>query len=159
MEKGLKTLQSTARTAHRRASASYSGSFEEAGSGNSDHNSDSGIGLGSDAEMEAGDDAGSSKMATTMSASTWAAQHARPQHSQQTYTDHARSQSLPLALPMYRPPPPVTQQRRTTDAPPPPRPLHPGYSTTDYRSVPQQCTTRVPQRGISIQSVLAPTEV
>ncbi|QIW97221.1 hypothetical protein AMS68_002739 [Peltaster fructicola] len=154
MEKGLKTLQSTARTAHRRASASYSGSFEEPGSGNSDHHSDSGIGLGSDAEMEVGDDAGPSTI-TNKSATTWSGSCPRPQQASQSYMDHARSQSLPIAIPMYRPPPPITQHRRTIDVPP--RSLHPEYSTTDYRSAPQ--LTRAPQRGISIQSVLAPTEV
>ncbi|KAI6882622.1 hypothetical protein KC318_g15320, partial [Hortaea werneckii] len=65
MEKGLRTLQATARTAHRRASATNiqapkqdeTGLQQQAGPvsdrGISDHNSDSGIGLdASDAEME-----------------------------------------------------------------------------------------------------------
>lgn len=155
MEKGLKTLQSTARTAHRRASTSYNGSFEEAGSGNSDHHSDSGIGLGSDAEMDVGDDAGSSRP-TIPRESSWTTAFP-PSQSHQAYIDHVRSQSLPVTIPIYRPPLPVTQHRRTIDVPP--QTLHPEYSTTDYRSASQQCNTRAPQRGISIQSVLAPAEV
>ncbi|KAK5132999.1 hypothetical protein LTR08_008286 [Meristemomyces frigidus] len=100
MGNSLKTLQATARSAQRRVSASQNQlSFEERGI--SDHNSDSGIGLGSDTEMEAGDAPGHAKSAS------W---HVHPGAAQQQ--DHTRSRSLPQLLPLYRPPPPITQARR-----------------------------------------------
>ncbi|KAI6882973.1 hypothetical protein KC363_g5131 [Hortaea werneckii] len=96
MEKGLKTLQATARTAHRRASATSiqapkqdeSGFQQQAGHvsdrGISDHNSDSGIGLdASDAEME---------------------QQVEDLQSEH----HVRPRSLPQPLPLYQPPPPIS---------------------------------------------------
>ncbi|KAI6792101.1 hypothetical protein KC361_g6930 [Hortaea werneckii] len=96
MEKGLKTLQATARTAHRRASATSiqapkqdeSGFQQQAGHvsdrGVSDHNSDSGIGLdASDAEME---------------------QQVEDLQSEH----HVRPRSLPQPLPLYQPPPPIS---------------------------------------------------
>ena len=105
MEKGLKTLQATARSAQRKASTSHNQpSFEERGI--SDHNSDSGVGLGSDTEMDAVDLLGHNKSAS------W---HVRPPTLKQRAvpTDHARSRSLPQLLPLYQPPPPITQARRT----------------------------------------------
>ncbi|KAK0281650.1 hypothetical protein LTR91_003876 [Friedmanniomyces endolithicus] len=109
MEKGLKSLQSTARTAQRRASANHGqASFDERGT--SEHNSDSGIGLGnSDAEMEAGDAA--AKVQHGKSAS-WHA-HEASQHSSLSLSDHIRSRSLPQPLPLYQPPPPIISTRRT----------------------------------------------
>jgi len=109
MEKGLKSLQSTARTAQRRASANHGqASFDERGT--SEHNSDSGIGLGnSDAEMEAGDAA--AKVQHGKSAS-WHA-HEASQHSSLSLFDHIRSRSLPQPLPLYQPPPPIISTRRT----------------------------------------------
>ncbi|KAI7538060.1 hypothetical protein KC331_g10581 [Hortaea werneckii] len=99
MEKGLRTLQATARTAHRRASATSiqapkqdePGLQRQAGPvsdrGISDHNSDSGIGLdASDAEME---------------------QQFEDFHSEH----HVRPRSLPQPLPLYQPPPPITTPR------------------------------------------------
>ncbi|RMY54040.1 hypothetical protein D0865_04942 [Hortaea werneckii] len=99
MEKGLRTLQATARTAHRRASATsiQAPKQDELGlqrqtgpvsdRGISDHNSDSGIGLdASDAEME---------------------QQVEDFHSEH----HARPRSLPQPLPLYQPPPPITIPR------------------------------------------------
>ncbi|KAI7277343.1 hypothetical protein KC345_g6675 [Hortaea werneckii] len=96
MEKGLKTLQATARTAHRRASATSiqapkqhePGFGQQAGPvsdrGISDHNSDSGIGLdASDAEMEQ------------------QVEDFHPEH-------HVRPRSLPQPLPLYQPPPPIS---------------------------------------------------
>ncbi|KAI7169216.1 hypothetical protein KC319_g7730 [Hortaea werneckii] len=96
MEKGLRTLQATARTAHRRASATSiqapkqdePGFRQQAGPvsdrGISDHNSDSGIGLdASDAEME---------------------QQVEDFHSEH----HVRPRSLPQPLPLYQPPPPIS---------------------------------------------------
>ncbi|KAI7469651.1 hypothetical protein KC357_g6414 [Hortaea werneckii] len=96
LEKGLKTLQATARTAHRRASATSiqapkqdePGFQRQAGPvsdrGISDHNSDSGIGLdASDAEMEQ------------------QVEDFQPEH-------HVRPRSLPQPLPLYQPPPPIS---------------------------------------------------
>ncbi|KAI7006748.1 hypothetical protein KC362_g18127 [Hortaea werneckii] len=96
LEKGLKTLQATARTAHRRASATSiqapkqdePGFQRQAGPvsdrGISDHNSDSGIGLdASDAEME-------------QQVEDFQSEH------------HVRPRSLPQPLPLYQPPPPIS---------------------------------------------------
>lgn len=99
MEKGFKTLSTVARTAQRKAVAD-SQPFEDRGI--FDHTSDSGIGLGSDTEMEVGDEAGPSTKA-----SSW---HAHPTV-QQSHQDHNRSRSLPQPLPLYQPPPPVAPRR------------------------------------------------
>lgn len=109
MEKGLKTLQSTARTAQRRASAASHAHHSLEDRGISDHNSDSGIGLGSDTEMEVGDDY---PLAHTKSAS-W---HAHPNAQQQADVppEHTRSRSLPQPLPLYQPPPPLNRSRQNT---------------------------------------------
>ncbi|KAF2858552.1 hypothetical protein K470DRAFT_130921 [Piedraia hortae CBS 480.64] len=82
LEMGLKNLQSTARTANRRASAESHGL--PAGSGASDHNSDSGIGLGSDGEVDAGH----------VDKQSWT----KPEPA---------VRSLPQPLPLYEPPPPI----------------------------------------------------
>jgi hypothetical protein len=125
MEKGLKTLQSTARTAQRRASAMSQGlhrSFEDQG-GISDHNSDSGIGLASDTEMEVGTDqpAGHFKSAS-WHAHTGAPQqqyNRHPEHqlppvsSSSLEHEHVRSRSLPQPLPLYQPPLGPQRPRRT----------------------------------------------
>ncbi|KAK3643291.1 hypothetical protein LTR56_010247 [Elasticomyces elasticus] len=157
MEKGLKSLQSTARTAQRRASAGQGQlSFEDRG--NSDHNSDSGIGLGgSDAEMEVGD--------VGRAASTGPSQHAKsaswhapqPRHAALSMSDHIRSRSLPQPLPLYQPPPPIISTRRTfgngemTASPDdvvfPTLPTNSRYSPDSNG-----------RGGISIQSVLSPME-
>lgn len=105
MEKGLKTLQTAARTAHRKAAAE-SQNFDERGI--SDHNSDSGIGLGSDVEMEVGDEAGSSSKAPT-----WHA-HQKQQQQRPCPQDHTRSRSLPQPLPLYQPPAPLRHNTMTT---------------------------------------------
>jgi len=109
MEKGLKTLQSTARTAQRRASAASYGQHSLEERGISDHNSDSGIGLGSDTEMEVGNHI---PLGHTKSAS-W---HAHPtvQHQALVPPEHARSRSLPQPLPLYQPPPPLSRSRQNT---------------------------------------------
>lgn len=152
MEKGLKTLQATARTAQRRATAGSGDSYDEQGI--TDHYSDSGVGLGSDAEMEVDDEAGPSN-----TSSSW---HAAPAKPQQMHPDHhlrslSAPQPLPLELPLYRPPPPPlnTSQRRTFDAPmtTSPATMSYGQPTPFQRYSPEAQPSRV---GISIQSVLSP---
>ncbi|KAK4547031.1 hypothetical protein LTR36_001252 [Oleoguttula mirabilis] len=150
MEKGLKTLQSTARIAQRRASAAQSQqSFEERGI--SDHNSDSGIGLGSDTEMEVGHDPGHTKSAS------W---HAHPdvQQQQPPQSDHVRSRSLPQPLPLYQPPPPITQMRRPFDGvemTASPQTMTFGRPTTGFERYSPDSNGR---GGVSIQSMLSPAE-
>ncbi|KAK5123318.1 hypothetical protein LTR85_002749 [Meristemomyces frigidus] len=148
MEKGLKTLQSTARTAQRRASVAQSQqSFEERGI--SDHNSDSGIGLGSDTEMEVGHDPGHTKSAS------W---HAHSDVQQQTQPDHVRSRSLPQPLPLYQPPPPITQIRRafdSTEMTASPQTMTFGRPSTSFGRYSPDSNGR---GGISIQSVLSPAD-
>lgn len=149
MEKGLKTLQATARTAQRRVSASQGQPFHERGI--SDHNSDSGIGLGSDTEMEVGDEPGHTKSAS------W---HAHPdaQRSTSSQADHVRSRSLPQPLPLYQPPPPITHVRRTydnTQMTASPLDMTFGRPTTSFSRYSPDSNGR---GGISIQSVLSPAE-
>lgn len=105
MEKGLKTLQSTVRTAQRKGAADQQrASFDERGI--SDHNSDSGIGLGSDTEVEAGQQPAQSGHSKSAS---W---HARTDPQQ---ADHVRSRSLPQPLPLYQPPPRIVRARPTIE--------------------------------------------
>lgn len=143
MEKGLKTLQAAARTAHRKAAAD-SHSFEDRGI--SDHNSDSGIGLGSgsDTEMEVGNAAGPSTKA-----SSW---HAHPTV-QQLHHDHVRSRSLPQPLPLYQPPPPVAQHRtfEGTTIMTSPQDVSFQGSSASQRCSPESQNGR---GGISIQSIV-----
>jgi hypothetical protein len=150
MEKGLKTLLATARTAHKRNnSGSHNGSTDEQGT---DHHSDSGIGLGSDAEMEV-DEAG-----PTGKYPTWPS-HA--ESAQQPHQDHIRSRSLPQPLPplpLYRPPPPpLNTQPRVYDleAPMTTSPATMSYvrHSASQRNSPESQNGR---GGISIQSVLSP---
>ena len=131
----MKTLQATARTAQRRASATSQhqlqvnadhppqhGSFSDRGI--SDHNSDSGIGLeASDAEIEVG----RTKSPGHSKSSSWHA-YSTSQHQQEQQSlggvsmeQHVRSKSVPQPLPLYQPPPPIrngttlhSQQRRRT---------------------------------------------
>ncbi|KAK1084470.1 hypothetical protein LTR33_002641 [Friedmanniomyces endolithicus] len=157
MEKGLKGLQSTARTAQRRASATPGQpSFDERGT--SEHNSDSGIGLGnSDAEMDGGDAA--AKVQHGKSAS-WHA-HQASQHSSLSLSDHIRSRSLPQPLPLYQPPPPIVSTRRTFEG-------EEMTASPEDAVFPEQ-RTNYPNRsryspdsngrcGISIQSMLSSAE-
>ena len=102
MEKGLKTLQTAARIAQRKASAAYQPIEDR--NGIPDQNSDSGIGFGSDAETEAGQAASSS------TAVSW---QATEQTQQQSHQEHVRSRSLPQPLPLYQPPQAI---RRTIQA-------------------------------------------
>lgn len=143
MEKGLKTLQSTARTAQRKASlASQSQPLLPEDRGISDHNSDSGIVLcsGSEAEMDVDD-----------TAPRWS-------ETQNLQHEHIRSRSLPIPhnLPLYRPPPP--RKVAETDR----APFSAGPTTISFDGASNQIRERyspsAQQRGISIQSVLAPAE-
>jgi hypothetical protein len=151
MEKGLKTLLATARTSHKRNSASHSGSQDDQGT---DHSIDSAIGF-SDAEMELDDNPSRTR-------TTW------PTHVEtvQAHHDHVRSRSLPQALPslrplpLYQPPPPaINTQRRPydIDAPMTTSPATMSFvrHTSSQRHSPDSQNGR---GGISIQSVLSPEE-
>ncbi|TKA32346.1 hypothetical protein B0A50_01452 [Salinomyces thailandicus] len=134
MEKGIKALQATARSALRRATATsqhqahhgqapYQPSaacFSDRGV--SDHNSDSGIGLeASDAEWEVGAPHHEPTLWHAKSASwgayTTAQQHQQHQQKQtqagrlqkEQYTrSRSLPQPLPQPLPLYQPPPPIS---------------------------------------------------
>lgn len=101
MEKGLKTLQATARTAQRKNNADPGQAFDDQTT--TDHHSDSGIGFGSgsDAEMEAEQ---AELVPVRQSPDSWRPRNG-PRVTQSTQ-DHSRSRSLPQLLPLYRPPPP-----------------------------------------------------
>jgi hypothetical protein len=117
MEKGVKLLQSTARTAQRKASADHHAqAYCGEDRGISDHNSDSGIVLcsGSEPDMEATDEIGDT-IPTAMSrhgaSASWSESYNRQQ--ERLHQEHLRSRSLPLPLPQYQPPPPVSRAGRT----------------------------------------------
>ncbi|KAI6872206.1 hypothetical protein KC338_g2194 [Hortaea werneckii] len=153
MEKGLKTLQATARTAHRRASATsiQAPKQDEPGfqqqqagpvsdRGISDHNSDSGIGLdASDAEME---------------------QQVEDFHSEH----HVRPRSLPQPLPLYQPPPPISvpKEQKTrrpevhADVVGNPQMMSSYHTTSRHSPRHERCSPDSNARGgFSIQSVLS----
>ena len=142
MEKGLRTLQTASRTAQRKATAD-SQSFEDPGT--SDQNSDSGIGLGSDAETEVGVPAG----AYHKPSSSWP--HNAPH---QPHMEHARSRSLPQLLPLYQPPPPIIQRRTFEGRPITISPQDASFqgSLASQRSSPESQNGR---GGISIQSIVS----
>jgi hypothetical protein len=150
MEKGLKPLQAAARRA-RRGGSINSQAFEE--SGNSDHASDSGIGLGSDTEREVGID---TAHYYTQSSSQQHA-HDMPQSVSRSVSDHGRSHSMSSVsrLPIYEPPPLVSLPPRNYEAARSTA-LHPyvGYSapTTYRRLSPDSQNGR---GGFSIQAVLS----
>lgn len=142
MEKGLKTLQTASRTAQRKATAD-SRSFEDPGT--SDHHSDSGIGLGSDAETEVGVPAGAHHKAS----SSWPEDTTHQQR-----MEHARSRSLPQLLPLYQPPPPIIQRRTFEGRPITTSPQDVSFqgSMASQRSSPESQHGR---GGISIQSIVS----
>lgn len=149
MEKGLKTLQTTARTAERRNVGSGRTSFDEQGI--KSHRSDSVVGLGSDAEMELDEPAPLGKLH-----SSWHA-HTGTQHNHQ---EHVRSRSLPQPippLPLYRPPPPLVTNVQAFDTPMTTSPATLSFirSTSSQRCSPDSQNGR---GGMSIQSVLSPAE-
>lgn len=150
MEKGLKTLQATARTAERRHTGSSRNSFEEQGT--KDHaRSDSAVLMGSEAEMDLDEPTAPNKLHSSWHASSGA---------QQTHQDHVRSRSLPQPLPplqLYRPPPPIVTHVQTFDTTMTTSPATMSYvrSTSSQRCSPDSQNGR---GGISIQSVLSPPE-
>lgn len=156
MEKGLKTILSTARTAHKRNnSASQSDLGGDDQEGITDHHSDSGIGLGSDAEMELDEPRPSSRP----HAATWTAAHAETR--QRLHSDHIRSRSLPhplpAPLPLYQPPPPiVTAQRRPVDFDAPMTTSPATMSFVRHTATQRYSPENNGRGGISIQSVLSP---
>lgn len=144
MEKGLKTLSTVARTAHRKASVSYP-STEERG-GISDQNSDSGIGFGSDAETELGPGQPSSNP------SAW---HAH-ETARQSFSEHVKPRGLPQPLPLYQPPPPIVRRdfegtSNTTS------PQEMSFGAASQTSQSRRCSpdSQSGRGGISIQSVLS----
>ncbi|KAK3112490.1 hypothetical protein LTR53_011206 [Teratosphaeriaceae sp. CCFEE 6253] len=178
MEKGLKGLQSAARTAQRRSSCAMdSGPSFDSERGISEQNSDSGIGLEgghSDAEMDAGERRHhpaerSPPTATTMAtgqhakSASWHAHEApcqHPRHTSLSMADHIRSRSLPQPLPLYQPPPPiVSATRRTFDGgemtASPDDVVFPGPVGKSFTRYSPDSNGR---GGISIQSVLSPSE-
>lgn len=146
MEKGLKTLQTAGRTAQRKATAEYNQALEERGI--SDHNSDSGIGFGSDAEMEVGEPASRRRKASSWHAHTMQQQAPPPEFVEH----HVRSRSLPQPLPLYQPPPPIRRSYESSSA---------NTSPQDGSFVGQPASRRCSpdsQNGrISIQSIVSST--
>ena len=161
MEKGLKTLSATARTARRKSTASQCGmhsgmqsatqSVFDDHQGIPDHHSDSGIGLGSDAEMDIDDEPGTEP---TAQASSWH-EHTGSHRLQHHQDHHNRSRSLPQPLPLYRPPPPVIASSRRFDTPmtTSPATMSFGRPHAYQRYSPEAQNGR---GGISIQAVLSP---
>lgn len=145
MEKGLKTLLTVSRTAQRKSHADSQNLDDR---GISDHNSDSGIGFGSDTEMDAIGGAGPSTKS-----SSWHAPE-DPIPSSHHHQEHCRSRSLPMPLPLYQPPPPIVPRRTfegtvlTTS----PQDMSFGRPTPPRRCSPDSQNGR---GGISIQSVLS----
>lgn len=150
MEKGLKSLLATARSAEKRNNPSQDGYVDDQGI--TDHHSDSGIGLGSDAEMEV-DEAGPSRKQQT-----WPT-HAESMQQQRLHVDHIRSRSLPHTLPplpLYRPPPPViTTHRRAYDFDAPMMTSPATLSFVRHASTQRSSPESNGRGGISIQSVLS----
>jgi hypothetical protein len=113
MEKGVKLLQSTARTAQRKALADHHAqAYCVEDRGISDHNSDSGIVLcsGSEPDMEATDEIGDSLPVSVSrhgASASWSESYNRQQ--ERLHQEHLRSRSLPLPLPQYQPPMPVSR--------------------------------------------------
>lgn len=149
MGMGLKQIQATARTADRKEAAGSSFAFDSQGI--SDHHSDSGIGLGSDAEMEV--------VEGTASPGKSASWHAPPERQPSaSYQEHSRSRSLPQPLPLYQPPPPITTYQRSkfnTPMTTSPESTSFGQQVPYHRYSPSAQNGR---GGISIEAVLAPAE-
>ena len=154
MEKGLKNLQGAARTRERRAPTESSVDAVDTTmdyQGITDRNSDSGIGFGSDAEMDV-DGANHSRRTS----SSW---HAASTSQNLQHQEHIRSRSLPQLLPLYQPPPPLnTQYKRVFD-----RPVTTSPATTSYPGRPAEFQRYSPdfqngRGGLSIQSMLSPAD-
>lgn len=174
MEKGLKTLQTTARTAQRKASADHqahqqqtfcigTGGSGEEDRGISDHNSDSGIVLssGSEPDMEATDERRDSVSGSITrhhgASASWSESYGRRQ--QRLHQEHLRSRSLPLPLPQYQPP---AQAVRSADSAAATRRMHGGSNlgaiSYDRPNYALQRYSPETQQRLSIQSVLSPLE-
>lgn len=154
MEKGLKTLQTTARTAQRKASADRTQTLHE-DRGISDQNSDSGIVLcsGSEPDMEVDESATSSRHGASAS---WSESYSRRQeHLQQ---EHVRSRSLPLPLPQYQPPPPRTTRTYGQSIAGAPAVDRTGALASESSQHFRQRYPPETQQRFSIQSVLSPAE-
>ena len=160
MEKGIKTLQTTARTAQRKASADQSQAFcEDRSIGISDHNSDSGIVLCSgsepDVEVDESENAPSSRHGHGASAS-WSGSYSRQQ--ERLHQEHMRSRSLPLPLPQYQPPAPRATRNFGRDKTGPTPSTNLGAISYDRPSYTSQRYSPETQQRLSIQSVLIPEE-
>lgn len=149
MEKGLKTLQTAARTAHRKELADTQATEDR---GISDHHSDSGIGFGSETELEAIGEAGPS----TKSSSWHAPEESMllQQQHRRDHQEHCRSRSLPMPLPLYQPPPPIVPRRTFEGTVLTASPHHMSF---ERPSPPRRCSpdSQNGRGGISIQSVLS----
>ncbi|KAM0717316.1 hypothetical protein Q7P37_007168 [Cladosporium fusiforme] len=162
MEKGLKNLQTTARTAQRKATADQRQAFCE-DRGISDHNSDSGIVLcsGSEPDMDVDESAPPSRHGASAS---WSESHSRQQHHERQkhlQQEHMRSRSLPLPLPLpqYQPPLPRTskaQQGHSVAGASAVGNL--GALSYERSSYSVQRYSPETQHRLSIQSVLSPAE-
>jgi len=166
MEKGVKLLQTTARTAQRKASADHHAqAYCVEDRGISDHNSDSGIVLcsGSEPDMEATDEIGDIAPVSASSrhgpSASWSESYSRQQERLQQ--EHMRSRSLPLPLPQYQPPLPVSRAGKaygegaTARAPAASNMGAISYGGSAYAL--QRYSPETQQR-LSIQSVLSPEE-
>jgi len=166
MEKGVKLLQTTARTAQRKASADHHAqAYCVEDRGISDHNSDSGIVLcsGSEPDMEATDEIGDIAPASMSSrhgaSASWSESYSRQQ--ERLHQEHLRSRSLPLPLPQYQPPMPVSRAGKAHGEGAAARALAASnlgaisYGSSAYAL--QRYSPETQQR-LSIQSVLSPEE-
>ena len=165
MEKGVKLLQTTARTAQRKASADHHAqAYCVEDRGISDHNSDSGIVLcsGSEPDMEATDEISDSIPATVSrhgASASWSESYNRQQ--ERLHQEHLRSRSLPLPLPQYQPPLPVSRAGKThgeaTVARPPATSNLGAISNASSAYALQRYSPETQQR-LSIQAVLSPEQ-
>jgi hypothetical protein len=164
MEKGVKLLQTTARTAQRKASADHHAqAYCVEDRGISDHNSDSGIVLcsGSEPDMEATDEISDTLPVSASSrhgaSASWSESYSRQQ--ERLHQEHLRSRSLPLPLPQYQPPLPVSRAGKAhgegARAPAPSNLGAISYGSSAYAL--QRYSPETQQR-LSIQSVLSPEE-
>jgi hypothetical protein len=159
MEKGIKTLQTTARTAQRKASADQNQAFCE-DRGISDHNSDSGIVLCSgsepDVEVDESETAPFSRHGHGASAS-WSESYSRQQ--ERLHQEHMRSRSLPLPLPQYQPPAPrAAPKPYGHEVTGPTSATNLGAISYDRPAYASQRYSPETQQRLSIQSVLIPEE-
>lgn len=166
MEKGVKLLQTTARTAQRKASADHHAqAYCVEDRGISDHNSDSGIVLcsGSEPDMEATDEIGDIAPVSASSrhgaSASWSESYSRQQ--ERLHQEHLRSRSLPLPLPQYQPPLPVSRAGKAHgDGAVARAPASSSLGAISYGSSAYALQRYSPetQQRLTIQSVLSPEE-